>query len=725
MKMKHILLGSILYVLGTGLSSLLFAQGSWQQVRKADWEFGLNKVYFLNDKKGFILGIHDELLVTINGAKSWNRFTFPDSITQKMNFFFNNICFIDSSLGWIVGGNGILTTTDGGKSWSINNYGIDDISLRNGHFCDRNHGTIAGSFGVIIHTKDGGKTWTQQDSGTDVFLITVFFVDSLKGWCAGRQGMILHTDDGGENWNRQDNHHETTITDLIFLDEHRGWAVGNGSAVLRTVDGGVTWQKVNIETDQEYLLEDIFFLNGQQGWIVGGEGASSGSSIILHTTDGGSTWQIQKAPTVNHLTSIFFKDALHGWITGWWGTLLYTENGGVDWHLAVNATCNNLNAVCFVDNDCGWALGTAPFIYTEDGGITWISSDSLPGNDIVFTDRQHGWLVHAGKGIYYTDDGGKVWQRQSSVRRLYRLSFVDSFHSWAMSSDSAGSDILHTSNGGDSWIHQTRLTVRPLQSIFFVDSLTGWAVGDFGVIHHTVDAGKTWELQRQGTNFEDTLFDLFFVNDSTGWAVGERGVWHTDNGGKWWQRQSCPIGQYEWLMSVHFTDANHGWAVGMMGVMLYTEDGGKHWDRSYSKDYGYWWADVYFTDRDHGWAVGLYGAIYKWTGNSLAVTNPEFEQVPKHFELQQNYPNPFSVNLSSPGTQINYSLPTSASVTIKILNILGQTVDTIVEGEKLPGNHSVAWKGYDRSGSPLPGGIYFYQVQAGKQVKVGKMTLVR
>lgn len=724
MKPKYIFLGAILYVSCLCDNSLLFAQGSWEQVRKADWEFGLKKIYFASEKKGFILGMHNELLVTSDGGESWSRFAFQDSLEENLKGFNKNICFFDSCNGLIVGHGFILKTADAGQNWTLVETNIDTLPLNNGYFCNMNNGTMVGDFGMIIHTEDGGKNWIRQNSGTDVFLYAVFFFDSLTGWCGGRNGMILHTKDGGKNWNQQDTHQGTIILDLIFLDENRGWAVGTGSTVLRTINGGLTWEKVNIETEQKYMLADIFFIDDQKGWIVGGNGTNGGNSIILHTNNGGNSWQFQRAPTLNHLTSVFFKDELHGWITGLYGTLLSTENGGVDWYLAVKATSNTLIAVSFVDKDHGWAIGTSTLIHTKDGGTTWVSCDTLEGNDIVFVDRHKGWFVHAGKGIYHTEDGGNSWQIQLSEKRLHRLSFSDPLHGWAMSSDSTGADIFHTQNGGKSWRHQFRLSSPSMQSIFFVDSLMGWAVGGSGIVYHTNDGGKSWKLQHDGIKGEYALYDVFFVNDSTGWAVGGLGIWHTANGGKSWGRQLCPLNWDESLQALHFTDENHGWA-GSLGVMLYTEDGGKHWHRYYSQDFNFWCNDVYFTDCDHGWAVGSYGAVYKWSGNALAIADPKQEELPKHFELQQNYPNPFSPQVSLSGTKINYSLPTSAPVSIKILNLLGQTVYIFDEREQSPGNHSIIWNGNDSFGNILPNGIYFYQVRAGSEIRIGKMTLLR
>ncbi|MDZ7330933.1 MAG: YCF48-related protein [candidate division KSB1 bacterium] len=114
MKPKYILLGAILYVLCACANSLLFAQGSWDQVRRADWEFGLQKVHFPSEKNGFILGTHNKLLVTSDGGQSWSRFQFQDSLEENLKGFNKNICFFDSCKGMIIGHGFLLKTIDAG-----------------------------------------------------------------------------------------------------------------------------------------------------------------------------------------------------------------------------------------------------------------------------------------------------------------------------------------------------------------------------------------------------------------------------------------------------------------------------------------------------------------------------------------------------------------------------------------------------------------------------------
>ena len=90
-------------------------------------------------------------------------------------------------------------------------------------------------------------------------------------------------------------------------------------------------------------------------------------------------------------------------------------------------------------------------------------------------------------------------------------------------------------------------------------------------------------------------------------------------------------------------------------------------------------------------------------------------EIPNHYSLNQNYPNPFN-----PSTTINYSIPELSFVTLKIYNVLGSEVATLVNEEKPIGNYKVKF-----DATVLPSGIYFYKLQAGNFVETKKMILLK
>ena len=95
-------------------------------------------------------------------------------------------------------------------------------------------------------------------------------------------------------------------------------------------------------------------------------------------------------------------------------------------------------------------------------------------------------------------------------------------------------------------------------------------------------------------------------------------------------------------------------------------------------------------------------------------------EIPTEFGLDQNYPNPFN-----PTTTIKYALKENVQVTLKVYNMLGQEVRTLVNGWQEAGYKQVVWDGLNNNGSPVASGIYIYQIQAGDFVKAYKMILMK
>ena len=106
------------------------------------------------------------------------------------------------------------------------------------------------------------------------------------------------------------------------------------------------------------------------------------------------------------------------------------------------------------------------------------------------------------------------------------------------------------------------------------------------------------------------------------------------------------------------------------------------------------------------------GVIFKHTGATAVAPGP---QAPATFALMQNYPNPFN-----PNTQIVYSLPRQLKTTLKVFNILGQEVATLVNEVQSAGQHSVNF-----NASNLASGVYLYRLQAGEFTSSYKMVLMK
>ncbi|MCH8943127.1 MAG: T9SS type A sorting domain-containing protein, partial [Bacteroidetes bacterium] len=113
------------------------------------------------------------------------------------------------------------------------------------------------------------------------------------------------------------------------------------------------------------------------------------------------------------------------------------------------------------------------------------------------------------------------------------------------------------------------------------------------------------------------------------------------------------------------------------------------------------------------------GYYYKFT--TLTVTAVDNEAIiPQEYATEQNYPNPFN-----PTTTIRFALPEASFVTLKIYNMLGQEVKTLVNEQKNAGTFNVQWKGDNDSGNKVSSGTYIYRVIAGSHIFTKKMILLK
>ncbi|MGB7061816.1 MAG: M6 family metalloprotease domain-containing protein [Candidatus Zixiibacteriota bacterium] len=117
--------------------------------------------------------------------------------------------------------------------------------------------------------------------------------------------------------------------------------------------------------------------------------------------------------------------------------------------------------------------------------------------------------------------------------------------------------------------------------------------------------------------------------------------------------------------------------------------------------------------------------VLNWLRGTSDVFDWEEESVnrPREIHLAQNHPNPFN-----PVTSIQYSVggrQRPVHTTLKIFNVIGQLVRTLVDEERLPGTHSVTWDGKDEKGNEVSSGVYFYQLKARDQTETKKMVLLK
>jgi hypothetical protein len=128
--------------------------------------------------------------------------------------------------------------------------------------------------------------------------------------------------------------------------------------------------------------------------------------------------------------------------------------------------------------------------------------------------------------------------------------------------------------------------------------------------------------------------------------------------------------------------------------------------------------EIHLDTWDYGFTLWMDGLSFDPV--ITAVDEKVATGLPQAFALLQNYPNPFN-----PETEIRFALPQASHVVIKIFNLLGEEVRTLVDEQREAGYHSMRWDGKDKNGKLVASGVYLYQLQAGTFFKVKKMALLR
>jgi hypothetical protein len=113
--------------------------------------------------------------------------------------------------------------------------------------------------------------------------------------------------------------------------------------------------------------------------------------------------------------------------------------------------------------------------------------------------------------------------------------------------------------------------------------------------------------------------------------------------------------------------------------------------------------------------VGQDGIILKTTNGGVTYAEEEINDLILDYYLSNNYPNPFN-----PSTKIRYSVPHPSKVTIKVFDVLGNELETLMNEEKPAGTYEITWYAEN-----LPSGVYFYRIQAGNYVETKKMVLMK
>lgn len=392
-------------------------------------------------------------------------------------------------------------------------------------------------------------------------------------------------------------------------------------------------------------------------------------------------WVRIDSPTNNLLRKIVFADSLNGWACGLNGTIIHTSDGGDSWFIQNTNTSDPVIDIHFIDNQKGyaltWELNNPPLgtnmLKTTDGGINWIK-EFIPietefFRSVFFLNEQFGLI--GDRFTYYTTNGGTNWnlsQRDSDI--VANLPF----HQIQMLNDSLG-------------------------------FACGGVLDNAGIIWKTTDGGRNWKTNGISPDeiFEIFIFDSLNILALSGdpeYLYGV-GLIKSSDGGETWSYEELPINAV--CFGIDFRNELEGWSAAGY-KMLFTNDGGDSWSEMDTPDSSAVY-DVQFVNDRKGFACGQDGVLFKYIPDPNSVEQATVSNE-IDYKLFQNYPNPFN-----PVTSIQYAIGSRQFVQLKVYDLLGNEVATLVDEEKPAGQYKVEFNANQISKPGISSGVYFYRLK--------------
>ena len=688
------------------------------------------------------------IIKTNDAGNHWNIYNIPKNLIS--------ISTSDTSSIWGITADSIYKTTNSGLIWTA----IANPDTQNNlfliSFYNKMHGVILAhtpsSYGNNYYltdyytTTDGGNSWN-----INIFDNNDDYYNNLRDFKFSNKGLGWAIIDGQSNYGAHGGPPYTILTSLVNFGQSKG--------------GGF----YPLYGDYFYRIITAF---NENIWIYADDGVEkfSTSSYNVEYLTGGINGDFH---VLNDSTAIFVQNASYGDYHENYFATKRTTNFGKTWFLD-NVFNNDWDVSIilsqFIDDSTGWLMATeGVLLSTVNGGLSWgfeyptySGLSSFDVSSMFFLNGYDGW-VSQNSIIYRSTDGGPRWNEISSGYTFNSMCFTSEDKGFALVEQD--SILKGTTDGGVSWFNQNinNSNHNILFKISFVDSSLGFILSQNGLIFRTTDGGNSW--LKKYTSISNDLSFISFVNENDGWVAGTNQISYTHDGGETWKLDTTYSGNS--ITDMSFTSSNNGYVLTGGSLIRYhntvpvpvelvsfngnynkTENSVElNWITATElSNYGYdverksngSWETIGFVKGNGNSTSNKY---YSFNDNNISnlktieyrlkqidldgnykyskTIEVNIKNLPTEFSLGQNYPNPFN-----PSTIIKYSIPSSSVemrlVQLKVYDILGNEIATLVNEKKSPGNYEIRF-----DGSNIASGIYFYKLTTQDFVSVKKMLLLK
>ena len=376
------------------------------------------------------------------------------------------------------------------------------------------------------------------------------------------------------------------------------------------------------------------------------------------------------------------------------------------------------DSVIFAGTEIGFQ-GPGYVFRSMDYGVSWDTLNGLPYaggwcfdfSDSILVAGSFGW------GIYLSSDLGNTWSTPDSGIVSNENVHVIIKHGTYVFAGTAiyGNGIFRSSDNGRSWIPVN--TGLPIGSFLSLasngqDLYAGTAFT--GEVFRSTDDGMSWFYAGNGLPGNSNIATLAArgSNVYAGLGSGEGVYYSSDSGENWINISTSASISQVWALVL--TDSNL--FVGSIGTGVFlTQDNGISWTEVNEGLTHLNIRSLLITSNNYLFAGTTNGFVcYRLLSEMITSVNETKDQL-SIYSLFQCYPNPFN-----PSTKISWQSPIGSWQTLKIYDVLGNEVSTIVDEYKPAGKYEV-----DFNASALTSGVYFYQLKSGEYVDTKKMVLLK
>lgn len=356
------------------------------------------------------------------------------------------------------------------------------------------------------------------------------------------------------------------------------------------------------------------------------------------------------------------------------------------------------------------------FSSPDRGGIWNLLQENLFKSSLFsLTRNSKGMLFSSGSGYRArSSDNGSSWEYVLYSSYVSNTPVVVTPNdylfvgNWRYKGNYPGG-IDRSTNDGAVWsqLHLNediqRLVTDPLGNIYAFTAYNGARVSN--------DYGETWSniIIPPFSSIISGKNDKLFAGSLTGIYVS------SDNGKSW-----TSVGFVDLTVRAILIDSKGFVYAATNNGMFKSSNDGNTWIEINSglTDLNILYATI--TPDDYIFIGTLWKGVFKSTGPVTEIERGSFAEPPRSFLLAQNYPNPFN-----PSTRIEFTLAQPTDVVLKVYNLLGQEMATLVDAKLQAGKHHFEWNGRNNYNVSVSTGVYFYRLSAGSFVETKKMVLMK